>query len=68
MKSLIRESQKKIAQIEANIQNEKYLLRKNRENIFELNSEETRIQQKFLKIKLEILDIHFTLKEICKFI
>ena len=60
-------SQKEIVKLNDEIQKENDRFQKAKESILKLQELKQETDDKLLKIKFEILDVDFTLKEICKF-
>jgi hypothetical protein len=68
MKSFKKKQLEKISMISNMIIQEENRATEVRNNLNIFYAQKQSIENKFLKIKLEILTIDFTLKEICKFI
>jgi len=68
MKEIKMKSKERLSAISDEIQLENQSLLKGKKKVCELEKIVEQHQKKFDHIKIEILHIHFSLKEICKFI
>lgn len=68
MKSIKKNTNKKLEKIKNEIEKEEFLSINYDNYAKELLQLESKINFKFLNLKLDLIDINFTLKEICSFI
>tara|TARA_R110002073_G_scaffold108336_3_gene243384 strand:+ start:57068 stop:57367 length:300 start_codon:yes stop_codon:yes gene_type:complete len=68
MQVLKKEATQKFFHLNEEIKREKEMSKKNQKACLEIVNIENTLQHKLLRMKLEVLNIDFTLKEICNFI
>ena len=68
MKSIKKTTNKKLDKIRYEIEKEKFLSIETEDYATEILTLESKLNFKFLNLKLDLIDINFTLKEICNFI